>query len=393
MKRFGLLAWMWVALAAVGCYSTERYEQYNVANQAMTVDDLDSAIRGYSRVLLKDSTMAEAHNNRGNAWQYRDSLYAALDDYGSVIFNWPETPEGFFNRAKARQKLGQWEMALADYKAALLLFRENSSEEDLETIDDPNFPWEFTTMEFVKTPYGRAVKEALLYSGVLYRLSWDYDEAIWHISYSLRFDPCESESYLQRSYCYEAMAVSDQEGKADSLYSLALADLTMADSLIDDTGLVRNLMYHKGNCLLGLRRNWEARIVFDTLLAHFPDQSNYYFKAGNCQQALGMYRDAVYSYTGAIDFDSTYADAFFDRANCLYLLGAVDSAAADYSSVVSLVPQFSGGFFMRAVVRRRLHDLDGAMADFQRAGELGHPQGFVELGRLAQQRDSLVGRL
>lgn len=382
MERLWVVTCCICLLLGVGCHSTEKYEQFNVGNLAFQHHDLDSAMRTYTRLAQADSTLVQALNNRGNIWQYRDSLKMALADYAPVVFHRPEEPEGFFNRAKARQKLRQWDAAVGDYSQALLAIRAKMPPELLDDLDDADFPWRYSTAQFIQTPYGRAVKEAFLYRGVCNRLAWSFHAALADFGMALLFDPCEPESYFQRGHCYQALALRARDNTVDSLYALALADYARVDSLLPDTGLNAPLQYQRGNCLLGTGRYWEARVVFDTLLVHFPDNAQYYFKSGNCRQALKDYSEAYYSYTAAIMFDSTFAAPYLNRGNCMYVLGERELAAADYSHVITLLPNHADGYYMRGITRAELGDREGAVGDLQRAGELGHPAAFSELGAL-----------
>jgi tetratricopeptide (TPR) repeat protein len=384
MERFWAVICALCLLAGAGCYSTEKYEVYNTGNLAFYTGDLDSAFRTYSRLLMQDSTIAQASNNRGNIYQYRDSLRLALADYAPVVFHRPTEPEGFFNRAKAFQGLRQWGNAIADYTEALFRIHKKMPELSLESLDDPNLGWLSTTIDFLKTPYGRAVKESFVNRGICNRLAWAFQAGIVDLNMAIRLDPCDPESYFQRGNCHQALALRAEADSAARHYARALDDYARCDSLLPDTGFDERVVSQEASCLLGLGRYLEASVIYDTLLATYPYKALYYFKSGNCHQAMRNYEDAYHSYTAAIMFDSTMADPYFNRGNCMYVLGQLDLAAADYSQVILLVPTYADGYYMRGITRADLGDREGAIADLSVAGELGHPYAFAEIGVLTQ---------
>lgn len=385
MKRPIILVCCTCLLAMAACSSTEKYEQFNIGNHALYPPhkDLDSALRVYTRVLLKDSTMVQAANNRGNVWQYRDSLKMAIADYAPVVFDRPEEPEAFFNRAKVWQRQRNWSLAITDYTIALHLIRDRVSDDLAAEIKKADFGYSLDGLAFLKIPYGRAVKEALLNRGVCNHLAWAFTSALLDLHWAIHLDPCDPEGYFQRGNCYQSLAMRTQGKQAAGYFQAALDDYAMTDSLLPDTGVVERLLSQRANCHLAAGRIWEASLDYDKLLTYYPEHAGYNFKAGNCYQAQKDYNNAYLKYTTAIVYDSTMAVAYFNRGNCLFVLGELGLAAADYSLVVQLLPKYGDAYYMRGITRADLGDREGAMADLQSAGELGHPEAFAELGILA----------
>lgn len=394
MERVLIVIGLLCLLLGAGCYSTVKYDEYNAGNAAFNGNyrgknrDLDSALRAYSRVLQQDSTMVLAFNNRGNIWQYRDSLFDALGDYSPVLFNRPEEPEAFFNRAKAYQKLRNYRRTIVDYTRALENFIAKMPDSLKYEIYEPGFGWRSETMEFIKTPYGRAIKESLLFRGVCNRLIGDFDAAIFDLDRAIWLDPCDPQSYFQLGNCYQqnAFEVEEDLQKCAAYYKLALRNYALADSLTPDTSTTlvfrTHLHFQRANVFLASGEYLRAKNMFDSLIYYHSDNATYHFRSGNCAQAIKEFESAIVYYSDAIYLDSLYPDPYFVRGNCHFVLNRKDLAAADYSQLLMMLPKFADGYFMRGICRADLGDTLGAQEDLTKAGELGHPDAFKELGDL-----------
>jgi tetratricopeptide (TPR) repeat protein len=82
--------------------------------------DYDKAIADYDQA-LRIEQRANFFTNRGDSYQFKGELGAALDDYNAALRLDPNFALAYNNRAVLYKKMGDRAKALADYEAALRL--------------------------------------------------------------------------------------------------------------------------------------------------------------------------------------------------------------------------------------------------------------------------------
>jgi len=94
---------------------------YEQGTQALVTGDYDRAIAKLSQVIVKTPEFAEAHVNRGVAYDGLGAPEKAIADYSQAIALDPQLFDAYFNRGNSQANLANWELARADFDEALAL--------------------------------------------------------------------------------------------------------------------------------------------------------------------------------------------------------------------------------------------------------------------------------
>lgn len=83
-------------------------------------ENFNAAAKDYNRAIELDSNVAEAYLNRGNLWFMANRYSEAIIDYDRALeLNVMQPFVALLNRGMVRETVGQFDMAKADYLAAL----------------------------------------------------------------------------------------------------------------------------------------------------------------------------------------------------------------------------------------------------------------------------------
>ena len=152
----------------------------------------DEAIRYYDLALGLNPKYAEAHSNKGFAYEELGQLDEAILYYNRAIEINPKNARTYFNRGNAWIKLGNNNKAILDYKLAI-----------------ENYP-EFS--------------EAYLNRGYIYSTLGSYEEAIFDYNKAIELNPIYAKAYLHRGTAFVFL----------ELFSEAIADYTRAIEITPD---------------------------------------------------------------------------------------------------------------------------------------------------------------
>ncbi|MXV83977.1 tetratricopeptide repeat protein, partial [Candidatus Poribacteria bacterium] len=92
---------------------------FHRGNFMMMLDQIDEALKVYSRVIELSPNNAEAYNNRGCAFQMKGEYNRATADYSKAIEISPDCPIFYNNRGAAYSAKGEYDRAIEEHNKAI----------------------------------------------------------------------------------------------------------------------------------------------------------------------------------------------------------------------------------------------------------------------------------
>ena len=290
-------------------------ESLRQGDEASNEGDLDRAIANYNRALDLNPRLALAYSNRGNAYCAQEKYDLAIADYDAAL----RLDSGgvfamgvYSNRGNVYGAQGEYELAIADYDAALQL--------------DPN----------------NEVAAAVYFNrGNTYSACAEYDLAIADYGAALRLNPNDEVS--AGIYFNRGQAFSD---KVD--YDLAIADFCEA-----------------------LHLN--------------PDLTDVYQDRGFAYFQKGEYDQAVDDFDTALEIDPDDRLARILRGHAYFIKGEYDLSIADCDVAIELNPDLPFAYIIRGMAFSFNDEHDLAIADFESALALEPDDNLAELARRSRR--------
>ncbi len=242
-----------------------------------------------------------------------------------------------------------------------------------------------------KTPESSLCQCNLAYNQLI---SLDFQNAVYHYSEALKYDPTTIEAYNGRGQAYFQLRQVPQ----------ALDDFSKAIA----AGIVTpKLFLNRGKCLVMLNRAQEAVPDLTRSLELEPRSPEAYYFRAVAQEKTGNPTAATDDYGKALDLNPNYVEALVNRGLLLFNAGKLDGAIADYSAALRIAapnvqpmilnnranaylqtgklnealedasqavrvnPKYARGYQTRAAVYTRLGQADKAQADLKAAQQLG----------------------
>ena len=275
-------------------------------------EDLKGSVLANDRAIRLKPDLDGAYINRGNAKQKLEQYEAAVADYDEAIRLNPGLAEAYINRSAAKQQLGQYEAAVADCNEAIRL--------------KPDLDGAYINR-------GNAKQKLEQYEDALA----DYDEAI-------RLNPDHTEAYINRS------AAKQKLGQ----YEAAIADCNEAIRLNPDYAVAHN---NRGAAKYELGRYEDAKADYDEAIRLNPDYAEAYSNRGEVNQKLGQYEDAVDNCDEAIRLKPDHAEAYSNRGAAKAALDLKDEARKDFEIALELARKANDAKIV-AQAEQELRDLD-----------------------------------
>jgi tetratricopeptide (TPR) repeat protein len=99
-------------------------------------------------------------------------------------------------------------------------------------------------------------------------------------------------------------------------------------------------------------------------------------------------REAIGSFTKAIQLNSRYYHAYYMRAYGHYQIGEAQNALADYDRAIALNPSYTNAYNNRGALKDDLNDPQGALADYNQALALNpnYAEVYFNRGNLKQKK-------
>ena len=225
-----------------------------------------------------------------------------------------------------------------------------------------------------KTPESSLCQCNLAYNELI---SMDFENAAYHYSEALKYDPTTIEAYNGRGQAYFQLRRIPQ----------ALADF---DQAIQAGIVTPKLFLNRGKCLVMLNRPQEAVPDLTRSLELEPKSAETYYFRAVANEKTGHPDLALADYGKAIDLNPKYVEALVNRGILLYDARRFDDAAADYSAALAAAPPQVQPMILvnRANAYLQTGKLDDALADANAAVQLNpqyargyHTRGAVHLKR------------
>ena len=258
---------------------------------------------------------ADAYNNRGNAKQKLGQYDAAVADYDEAIRLNPDMAEAYNNRGTVKQKLGQYDAAIADCNEAIRL--------------NPNLADAYSNRGAVKQKLGQ------------------YDAAVADCNEAIRRNPeAAAEAYVNRG------AVKKKLGQ----YDAAIADCNEAIRLNPNLADAYN---NRGAAKYELGQYDAAVADYDETIRLNPEAAEAYANRGEVKNKLGEYKNAVADCNEAIRLNPNMAEAYLNRGNAKAKLKLKDEARKDFKLVLELARKANNAKIV-AQAEQALRDLNDA---------------------------------
>ena len=251
---------------------------YQRGNYAAAIEEIDAALK-------INSSIADAHFNRGNVLKKLKRLDEALASYDRAAELRPDDPLILNSRGTVLRELKRFPEALDDLNAVIAL--------------RPDFSEAFNNRGNVLQDIER-YEEALL----------DYEKAI-----ALR--PDNAGAFTNRGNLYKQLNQYDQ----------ALTDYDKAIALEPNHS---EAVYNRGTTLMELKQYDQALADFDRAIPLNPGHAEALYNRGTMLMGLKRIDDAIANFDQAIALKPNYANAYWNRALARLLLGCSSEGWGDY---------------------------------------------------------------
>ena len=163
----------------------------------------------------------------------------------------------------------------------------------------------------------------------------DPDSAISHYSESIRLNPANPETYLQRGVAYVNKGIAD----------LAIADFAKAIELKPDFA---NPYFMRGVAYLQKKEPDRAIGDFSKAIDLEPNYLWAFMERGGVFESKGLHDSAIADFTKAITLSPDFVNAYLQRATAYENKHLYELAISDQTKVIQLKPDFAGGYNGRA---------------------------------------------
>lgn len=259
-------------------------------NEAQKNGNSDDAISYYTEVIrlapAHPGIVAEAHNNRGIAYDGEGEVDRAIEDYSKSIELKSDFDHVYFNRGNAYHTKHDYDRAIADFTKAVEL--------------KPDFAEAYTNL------------------GLAYQNKDDYDCAIRKHDIAIDLNPNYAEAYFNRGSAY----------KSKDNYDHALADFTKSIELRPNFAGAYN---HRGVVHLDRDNHDFAIADFTKAIDLRPDfVDEVYYNRGLAYHEKGDYDSAITDFTKAIDLHPKFVhEVYYNRGRVWLYRGEWEKAKSD----------------------------------------------------------------
>ncbi|MFI1770357.1 tetratricopeptide repeat protein [Thalassobellus citreus] len=239
----------------------------------------------------------------------------------------PEKLDAYFYRAIAKNDLGDYYGAIADYSKIIL------TEPDADTYyNRGNSRYSLQDFEGAKNDYAKAHELDKRFLDALYSLACvkfdlgEFDSAIKDFSSYIKEVPYNSMAYTLRAYAYKS---SGNLKSAVQDFNTAVLIEPNADSY-----------YNRGIFLMELNYFKEAKSDLTKSLRLNKNNSYAYFYRGSSNLYLGKYHEAISDFSSALKFDSVDFDSYLGLAITYYQIDDLVNAKLNFDRANAiLLPQ------------------------------------------------------
>ena len=193
--------------AYIEFYRALTYQDKGDNEKDQATEHYNNAIKHYGKAIELKPDLAEAYNNRGNAYEKQGNHDQAIQDHNKAIELNPNLAEAYNNRGSAHGRKGDYGQAIQDHSKAIEL--------------NPNYA------------------DAYYNRGLAHDKKGDYDQAIRDFDQAIVLQPDDAIAYFNRGMVWLAKRAWD-EAKSD-LKDARKKDLNIVKRFSDTIGSVSAL--------------------------------------------------------------------------------------------------------------------------------------------------------
>jgi len=360
------------------------------AEEALSKKQLIRSLEILNECLRVNPYFYDAYYTRGLVREQLTQFDEALTDYNIYLERMPEHAEALFSRATLRYKLGQYELAKADFIKVLGL--SNGETTTVFFQQDQYSP--STTKIF--TTQGSNKAYILNYIGLTETKLKNYETAIEVLDSAISLNPKDADQFVNRGLAKEnnqdkvgaiedyhlALAINPEHGLAQhNLVALNGMQGTTEDSqklLVESIERNPGLPYAHAQLafskfsagdFIGALEEYDLAIDIDST------DVNYLLNRGLVKEKLKDYKGSITDFTKAISLKPDYESAWFNRGNVFTKIEGLEEAIEDYSMAIFYNPNYAAAYYNRALNRNKLGLNKEACEDLRKAEAFGQPVG------------------
>jgi tetratricopeptide (TPR) repeat protein len=273
----------------------------------------------------QEPNIAEAYNNRGNAYNGLSEHEQAIEDYNKAIALSPNFAGAYNNRGVAYVRLKQHDRAIEDYNKAIAL--------------NPNYA------------------EAYSNRGAAYYGLRQHEQAIADYNKVIALNPNYAEAYSNRGAAYYGLKQHDR----------AIADYNKAVELNPSCAEAYS---NRGTAYAELNQHERAIEDYNKAVELNPTYAKAYTDRGAAYYGLNQHERAIEDYNKAVELNPTYAETYYNRGAAYYGLNQHERAMEDYNKAVESNPNFVEAYNNRGLAYAKLNQHERAIDDYNKAIEL-----------------------
>ncbi|WP_448520672.1 tetratricopeptide repeat protein [Rhodoflexus sp.] len=359
---------------------TEEVEEY--ANRLFNQGHFGAALAYYDRLIAVQPSQARFYFERGRCLEELKAIEEALEDYDRALLLNPEFPDALFNRAHLRFQKGLYGFTIADMDKLLALpadklaatnaiyfIQSNAGVTGAFSMNNRKIhAYRLRAKAKEKTgnteeaiaDYTSAIGEGqqadadLYYArGNLHRLAGRHREAQADFGKALMYDPQHSQAIL---------ALGINAGQADKLRLQAIIAEQPENALA---------LAQRGAILLEEENYGAALIDFDSAEYYGYREVALYINRGIAKDKLGRADAAIADFSRALQI-KTSAKAYNLRANSYFRKKNYESAIADYTRSLALDASQADIYYNRGIACHYTNRKNEACANLKTAISLGH---------------------
>lgn len=355
-------------------------EHFAEGNKFYRANNKDKAIFHYSEsIKMRDN--APAYVMRGTVYSLNKDYDKALADLNKAIQIDPQEYAAYFRRSDVYGLLGKNDLAEADKKEGIRIFRAKPAPRtardyyDRGVYFDERAFWGDAINQYSEAAkLDPEVKLGFPFTSVyekrgdLYGLTQKYNEAVDDYTRAIAARPQSVDLLLKRAdVLADPFVFLSRKDEAIRDYSAVIAraaDLKWVPEKLQHA-------YEQRMYLYGKRGEYDKAIADCTeLLKLNPQNAHFFFTRGNFQGDKKDYEKAVRDYDQAILLDPKQEGYYNSRGVAYHNLKMYDKAITDYGKAIELYPKSFWPYYNRGLIYDSQKDWPKAAADFGKALEV-----------------------